>query len=555
MRAKGMCDDYMKQEPSEETSRPYGHSLRRSSRLSALHQRQQGYSVGHNTLSTMEEVEDSLSSIKEEVAFDSLSSIKEEVVHDFLSSTKEEVAYEHLPSIKDEHSEGKCRPYKTRSSSRLSSIHQHQQGHGACHHDSFSPMEGVLPVIKEEPDKEMFRSSSDRRTRSSTAKSSSDEHNKATHVSGGEALRNVKEEPAEEDKYSPCSGRRNVSAAISTEEHLDIKGVSDGSVAPIKEEPVEDLHRSYAYSKRKRSDTEHGSPEKHTDAKHRGLLATIAPCTGKRKTMEANSPVEGNHTGVAVRPNKSLSNTCSDCGERFSSWVLLAYHQRRYCCVQCGRICASRVSLESHLMIHTGEKPFKCSECGTHFRHKTNLNVHMKTHSDDKPFACETCGKSFRTKDGRSSHQKMHGGEKLYGCALCGSTFLRLNELKTHKRLHSGERPYVCTECGKCFAQKPHLNTHMKFHTGDKPYHCDQCGKDFTQSSHLKVHILSHTGEKPHKCLECGKTFRLANSLKVHQRVHSGEKPYPCPECGKCFSQSSEMTGHFKRWHTALTQW
>ena len=50
-------------------------------------------------------------------------------------------------------------------------------------------------------------------------------------------------------------------------------------------------------------------------------------------------------------------------------------------CKICGK---NSANIQSHMLIHSGEKPHECVVCGHKFRTKHNLNCHLETHNAEK---------------------------------------------------------------------------------------------------------------------------------------------------------------------------
>ncbi|XP_062265573.1 gastrula zinc finger protein XlCGF57.1-like [Platichthys flesus] len=203
------------------------------------------------------------------------------------------------------------------------------------------------------------------------------------------------------------------------------------------------------------------------------------------------------------------------------------------------------------------KKSFSCSQCGKIFGRKEHLQTHVRIHTGERPFICSECGKTFGCKRSLLGHMTSHTGEKPFSCSRCGKRFGRTVNLKTHERLHTGERPFTCPFCAKGFTQKVHMTQHMAVHTGDKQFSCSVCSKKFRWLSGFRRHKCRGEpaeqdeeipelglGDKPFHCCECGNRFNHKHNLKAHMRIHTGEKPFRCSVCSKGFIASGALKKH-----------
>ncbi|XP_023717882.1 zinc finger protein 525-like isoform X1 [Cryptotermes secundus] len=178
-------------------------------------------------------------------------------------------------------------------------------------------------------------------------------------------------------------------------------------------------------------------------------------------------------------------------------------------------------------------------------RHTKNVdNTQFAPGSKQTFHMCGECGRIFKKPSKLKSHVLVHTGEKPFKCEVCNRGFKSIYHLKTHCKIHTGEKPYVCNICGKEFSQPRHLKTHMLIHTCEKPYSCKVCNKEFAQLGNLNKHVFIHTGEKPHVCTVCRKEFSRLDNLRTHSLIHTGEKPHVCEVCGKMFQHGSNFLRH-----------
>lgn len=226
-------------------------------------------------------------------------------------------------------------------------------------------------------------------------------------------------------------------------------------------------------------------------------------------------------------------------------------------CLICQKSLSSASSLDRHMLVHSGERPFKCRLCDMSFTTNGNMHRHMRTHGEFETLDLST-SLDLRKNDAQEPENNPKPPEEKLHCPVCGKTFLCKYGLQTHMETHPND-PIMCQNCKvlsinyiahvehKCNTENSDISacgfhdlafmdfTSKKFSLVSKSYceqnikrpssafhifECPMCKKAFPCSRALKLHLQAHESKIGTFCHSCQCDFAAAPFLQVHQLKH-----------------------------------
>lgn len=192
--------------------------------------------------------------------------------------------------------------------------------------------------------------------------------------------------------------------------------------------------------------------------------------------------------------------TCRECHTPFKLIMQLNQHMNREGhlfppCPECGIIHSTLESLITHVDVHPAETVFTCKYCQKgvlgHDRYLYHMLMCKSLIRGD--YVCFICRKSFRNSGSLKTHLLLHTGAKPFPCNYCSASFRQRHHRSHHERsvhLMQGliNADQVETATATAAADPEVSTTPQSVMDGSRPFPCGFCNAAFRQSNHRSYH-------------------------------------------------------------------
>ena len=289
---------------------------------------------------------------------------------------------------------------------------------------------------------------------------------------------------------------------------------------------------------------------------------------------------------------ETSSLTCSVCAAimpsqheftrhiRTHNRVIEANHGlKMYECGICKKQLSSNSSLDRHMLVHSGERPFRCHICGTHFTTNGNMHRHIRGHYRNNGAGGACTGSDTGDSDGcsedlsspkkrlledgdedgaggklaRLSDDEDDDNSKDISCPACGIEQTSQHALEQHVEEEHPEYQVSCSTCHVGFRsyRALHLHNYMVHKSQTTPPRLDLI--DFTSpkfplyAKEVCVARQDDARESGHRCSICGVSFPCAESWLLHMKDHTTAVQLTCHRCNITLSSVGELAQHNER--------
>ncbi|XP_017351139.1 ras-responsive element-binding protein 1 [Ictalurus punctatus] len=210
-----------------------------------------------------------------------------------------------------------------------------------------------------------------------------------------------------------------------------------------------------------------------------------------------------------------------------------------FICPLCDKNCQTQHHLTMHIRQHNteiGGNDHSCSICGKALSSASSLDRHMLVHSGERPYKCSVCGQTFTTNGNMHRHMKIHDK---------GPNGVPASRpISPSKRRKPPKRKLSTEDDGEKTNEPPSKKVFVVHESGEQSpakreedlLHCPICFKTFICKYGLESHMETHP-DTALRCNLCCITFRTHRGLLRHNSVI--HKQLPTDPNGRPFIQSN----------------
>uniref|UniRef100_A0A8C6NQV5 Ras-responsive element-binding protein 1 n=1 Tax=Nothobranchius furzeri TaxID=105023 RepID=A0A8C6NQV5_NOTFU len=158
-------------------------------------------------------------------------------------------------------------------------------------------------------------------------------------------------------------------------------------------------------------------------------------------------------------------------------------------CSICGKCLSSASSLDRHMLVHSGERPYKCNICGQTFTTNGNMHRHMKIHDKDPASGLlPISSPPSPTKRRRTSVKRKQDFDEENGDEAPSKKVMDDAAFEEATAIQGSEEELLpCPICFKTCSSRLDLDAHMDSHP-DTMLRCDLCCLSFRTHRGLLRH-------------------------------------------------------------------
>ncbi|XP_029002529.1 ras-responsive element-binding protein 1 isoform X2 [Betta splendens] len=223
-----------------------------------------------------------------------------------------------------------------------------------------------------------------------------------------------------------------------------------------------------------------------------------SPSPSKALTSAMRAPPSRNARRTQDTKDDSSAHICPLCDKSCQTQHQLTMHIRQHnadtgatdhSCSICGKCLSSASSLDRHMLVHSGERPYKCTICGQTFTTNGNMHRHMKIHEKDPVSGLPSVSPPSPTKRRRPSVKRRQSPDEEN---IEEPPFKKMvNDAGSEESsavLRGAEEELLpCPICFKTCSSRLELDAHMDMHP-DTALRCDLCCLSFRTHRGLLRH-------------------------------------------------------------------